>query len=139
MRCTSIIVACLLPCASLLLSGCMSQGTTVDHQNLGTIHPGLSTRAEVERTFGKPDAVNTVAEDHVLIYSHIHVQPNIWAWIPIADIFLAGADYDRQSFQVILNSRDVVESYQVAEYKGGSSGGVMNDYVKESPTTAPTP
>ena len=40
----------LAACASLLLvTGCASQGTAVDHQNLGEIHPGLTTRAEVER------------------------------------------------------------------------------------------
>ena len=75
----------------------------------------------------------------MLIYTHLHAQPNIWSWVPIANIFLAGIDYDRQSFQVVLNSRDVVDSFQVAEFKGGSQGGVLNDYVKESPTTAPTP
>ena len=62
-----------------------------------------------------------------MIYSHIKAQGN-------ALCFLGSLDYERQSYQFILNKNGTVESYALKEFKGSS--GMFDATVKETPADA---
>jgi hypothetical protein len=62
-----------------------------------------------------------------MIYSHIKTSANALCW-------LGSLDYERQSYQFILNKNGTVESYALKEFKGSS--GVFDATVKETPADA---
>jgi len=46
----------------LLSCGCMSEGVKAEHDKLSLIQPGVTTRAQIEQSFGPPDAVDSVGD-----------------------------------------------------------------------------
>lgn len=111
-------------------AGCVSQGVKAEQDKLALIQPGVTTRAQIEQSFGPPDSVAPVDGHQVLIYSRFKAQGNVLG-------FLGSQDYERQILQFVLNKDGKVETYSVKEFKGSS--GVFDATAKETPVTPGAP
>jgi hypothetical protein len=117
------------------LAGCADQGAPIDQSKLSLLQAGHTTRADVEGSFGPPDTVDDFSDHHILVYSHNYVQLNIWAYIPIVQFIIGGFNTQRQSFQVVIDGKDIVESYILKQYSGTST--IWSRQIQEQPTTQP--
>jgi hypothetical protein len=116
-------------CTLPFIGGCLSEGVAPDKGKFTLIQPGVTSRALVEQSFGPPDAVDTVDGKSILVYSHIKTNANFLS-------LFGSLDYDRQSYQFVINASDKVESCVLQEYHGSTA--VFDGTAKEkSVTTAP--
>lgn len=115
--------------------GCLTQGVKAEKDKFALIQPGVTSRALIEQSFGPPDAVDTVGDHTVLIYSYMKASFGL--------LGIAGAlDYDRQAYQFVLDKSGRVDSCVLREYQGSSgifSGPGKEKAVSDAPAALGTP
>ena len=81
------------------------------------LRPGLTTRAEVERTLGKGSATKFDNGYEVWIYDDRHAIPELLHWLPVVGNAVSVAEATRSVHELaILFDRDgVVRKYQLRE------------------------
>jgi len=114
-------------CTLSLLAGCVTEGVEAQKDKFTLIQPGVTTRTLVEQSFGTPDAVDTVEGKSILIYSYLKTSANFLS-------VFGSLDYNRQSYQFVINPSGKVESCVLQEYHGSS--GVFGGAGKEQPVKA---
>jgi hypothetical protein len=111
-------------CMLSLSTGCVTQGVEAQKDKFTLIQPGVTTRALVEQSFGPPDAVDTVEGKTILLYSYFKTSANFLS-------VFGSLDYDRQSYQFVINPSGKVESCVLQAYHGSS--GMFGGPSKEKP------
>ena len=119
----------------LVAGGCFYQSQTIDPGKLAAVQNGQTTKDQFIQTFGQPDITTPAGDHNVLVYNHTYAQLNVWAYIPIVQWIIGGYDEQRQALIVILDNKDVVQSWVIKQVAGEST--IWNQVMKEEPTTQP--
>jgi hypothetical protein len=129
----------------MLFAGCASStnGTTaLTDDNVKHITKGVTTRKDIETTFGPPYAVSiTGGGKRVMTYmyssSDMHIKPV--TYIPVVGMFAGGSQtqVESRSLQIIVNENNVVEDFQFNDSGRNidRSGGAYAASTTSTPTS----
>lgn len=106
----------------LLTAGCASTGVQVDPGKMSTFERGITTRAEVEASLGRPTMVQTLQDGKVVItytYADARVRPA--SFIPVVGLLAGGSDVWADSVSIFFDAQGHLESTQstTSEYGTG--------------------
>jgi hypothetical protein len=124
MRYVFIFASCFVAFA---VGGCVSgttgnQGLTQD--NVSEIQKGVTTRQDVVALLGEPDSTHLMADGRRMMFyeggqmNTDDVGQSVWQAVPIVGVLVPSSNTNttrRESLQIILNGKDVVEDYQFSD------------------------
>jgi len=125
--------------SALFLFGCVTShyGQKIDAAQVSTIKKGVTTRAELERSFGAPIATALLPDGHrSLNFSYNESRMKGGTYVPFG-LGGAGADTRRQSLQVIIGPDNIVQDYEFTDTTGETKIGAFGagGTHTERPTT----
>jgi hypothetical protein len=125
---------------ALWMAGCATShfGQKIESSQVNTIQKGVTTRAEIERTFGAP--INTALLPdgrRAMHFSYNESRLKGGTFVPFG-LGGGGADTRRQSLQVIIGSDNIVQDYEFSDTTGETKTGAFgasHTYTNQ-PTTS---
>lgn len=135
--------------ALTVITGCTttsSVGQKVSAEKATEIQKGKTTRAEIEHMFGPPMTASILGDGRrLLIYVHAEntTKRSGLAFVPVVGMFAGrgSAEVGQQTMQVIVDQNNIVQDFELSEYKTGvqSSGGFLNTKTTPVETAAVPP
>ena len=126
-----------------LVAGCATatSGNKIEASKVDQIKKGVTTRAEVEALFGRPETISMMGDGRRMLYYHYSENSATFHnAIPIVGVFMGDKrDTRHQMLQVILSKADVVEDYELSDQASKTDLnylGVKVTTTKETPAPA---
>lgn len=137
---------------ALLVSACVSSGnpSVVDQDRISQIKLNTSTKEDVRRILGKPNAISrhsgnysplpglppstSLTNVEVWNYTHINVEVDAATFIPIIGLFAGGATSNINTFTVVYDEQGIVRHISSTQSEGRSGLGAGGESSSTKPT-----
>ncbi len=113
---------------SFFLTACASVGNKIDRTYVDRIEKGVTTEAEIRGQLGNPMSVGVNANgEKIMTYMHVASKARPESFIPIAGLFVGGADSETTMFIITLDSdTGVVKDWNYSQSNTGVNTGLLN-------------
>jgi outer membrane protein assembly factor BamE (lipoprotein component of BamABCDE complex) len=74
---------------------------------------------EVQEIYGEPTEVSfTDGGNQIWKYTYVHATSKAVNFVPIINLFAAGANYDQKELVILFDEDDIVKNYTMRESEG---------------------
>ena len=128
MRANYLVISVLSAC---LLGACASQGVQqLKEENQASVATkitrGKSTKDDVRAAFGDPTETSfTDSGNELWRYRYSHSTSKAINFVPLANLFLAGADVDKRELVVFFDADGLVKNYSMQARKEEVKQGIL--------------
>jgi len=120
-------LASILALVFLAIGGCASVGTKIDMAQVQQIKKGSTTRADMERMFGKPMNVSLMPDGRTMaMWFYSKASNNVQNFIPVVNLVQTKIDTQTQTLQVFFSPDGVVESFATNDSNSAIKAGLVN-------------
>lgn len=105
------IISSSLIALSVLLIGCATIGTEMDMEKMESIQRGVTTRTELEESFGAPSSVGFMEDKRYAVWTYSEAKSTVRNFIPIVGAFTQKTNTRVQELKVIFDENDIVVDY----------------------------
>ncbi|AQH05951.1 hypothetical protein A9R05_44160 (plasmid) [Burkholderia sp. KK1] len=113
-----------------MLAGCATAGNehleSASQETVGaSIVQGKSTKADVSNAYGAANKVSfTDSGLEIWTYEYAHATPKAINFVPVANLFVHGADVQKKSLTVLFDDKGVVKKFTFAASNDVVKGGI---------------
>lgn len=124
----SKLLASLLGLALLaLFAGCASVGNKIDMTQVQHLQKGVTTRADMERTFGKPMSVSLMADGRVMaMWFYSKATSGARNFVPVVNMVSMKVDSNTQTLQAFFTADGVLENFATNDANSTIKAGLVN-------------
>jgi outer membrane protein assembly factor BamE (lipoprotein component of BamABCDE complex) len=102
------------------LAACVSQGDLaikdIDRQKAAALlHPGISTKAEVERALGTAKTNQFSSGYEVWTYRYTQVTPKATSFVPVLVLAVQGSNQRTRELAILFDEKGIVKKFRVRE------------------------
>lgn len=98
--------------ALTLFSGCASVGTKFDMTQVQNLQKGVTSRAEMEKMFGKPMNVSLMPDGRVMaMWFYSKATSGARNFVPVVNMVSMKVDSNTQTLQAIFTADGVLETF----------------------------
>ena len=121
------MVLLVLACSLAALTGCVSSGTKIEMANIAQLKKGVSTRAEMDRLFGKPTSVTLLPDGRTMAtWFYVKASNNVQNFIPIVNVVQTKIDSETQMLQASFSTDGVLENFTTNDSASSIKAGLVN-------------
>src|SRR5690348_4632045 len=122
---------------ALTLSGCYTVGTHVERDDASQFEKGVTTEADVVRSFGEPQLVTSKTDGtRTITYSWAHARVKGTTFIPIVQLFASGAKVEAKSTTFVFGQDGKLSEVVLSESTTDSRNYVGGADVRTKTTTS---
>lgn len=110
-----------------LLAGCASVGNKIEMANVAQLQKGVTTRADMERLFGKPMSVSLLPDGRTMaMWFYSKASNNAQNFIPVVNLVQTKIDTHTQTLQAFFTADGVLENFATNDANSEVKAGLVN-------------
>lgn len=107
-----IVVWCSVFVMLALICSCATSGRKINRRSVEELQKGVTTRAEVHRAFGKPQATGLAPDGKkYYMYQYTRAKSKPESFVPVVGLFAGGVDINQKILQIYFDENDIVENF----------------------------